>query len=178
MKLVFTLKAQVLKLHTDRYDFLLFRRSMHKLTSSSFAICRTRLLVCIMCTLGAQLFPLMVSPGDFFYYFLQYPRLVVELMCTCTHTNTRNKRRDWAWGQVPSLPGALSVPVTSQWRSLSQRTQQGISEGEISSSTRMPTYGHYTCCYPFKCWTSSKEAARTILKIFGMTRPRFEPLTS
>jgi len=45
-------------------------------------------------------------------------------------------------GEVPSLPGILWVPVTSQqWCYFTQRTPQGISQGGISSSPWMPTYG-------------------------------------
>ena len=42
----------------------------------------------------------------------------------------------------------------------------------------MPTCGCLSMLHPFsKSWASSKEAARPIFIVFGLTRPGFEPLT-
>ena len=83
----------------------------------------------------------------------------------------RDERSHWAWRKWRHLPGySVYRPATSQqWRHLSHRTQRGIFYGGISSSPWMPISEDCPWSYRFKCWTSSKDATRSIFKAFGGT---------
>ena len=49
---------------------------------------------------------------------------------------------------------------------------------DILGGLPLPSQRCLSVLYPFKCWTSSKGAAHTIFKVFGMTQSGFEPPTT